>query len=208
MSGEHFQFLLLLRTRLVGIMRALAVLSLVAAVVPLDAQFGMPPKERSSPSKGERNKWIKMSMSMLSTSTVQSTSGYTSSTAAFHFVRAPSGPRIDLTTRLPGHYCRANKLITTLPRSYMEGLVSEHACGNPLPGCCCLYSLFWVCFDVQQTSTRSCGSSSNAYFTRHVLSMRMQVTSRRSSVAFARLWWTTCTRRWRKCGRRRLSERY
>lgn len=33
-------------------MRALAALTLVAAVVPLEAQFGMPPKEKSIPSKG------------------------------------------------------------------------------------------------------------------------------------------------------------
>lgn len=33
-------------------MRALAALTLVAAAVPLEAQFGMPPKQKSSPSKG------------------------------------------------------------------------------------------------------------------------------------------------------------
>eukprot|EP00752_Nemacystus_decipiens_P004119 g3768.t1 len=34
-------------------MRALAALTLLAAAVPLEAQFGMPPKQKSSPSKGD-----------------------------------------------------------------------------------------------------------------------------------------------------------
>lgn len=41
-------------------MRVLCVLSLAIAAMPVGAQFGMPPKQRSEPSRGDRDRLLRI----------------------------------------------------------------------------------------------------------------------------------------------------
>lgn len=41
-------------------MRVLSVLSLAIAAMPVGAQFGMPPKQRSEPSRGDRRRLLRI----------------------------------------------------------------------------------------------------------------------------------------------------